>query len=73
MKNIHEVIRQTELKIVQLEKEVEGLRILAPMLAGNWHQLEETKIIPPAEPDGICSGKQPELSKGTPKLPSQSR
>jgi hypothetical protein len=33
MKNIYEVLRQKELEIKRLEKEIEALRIVAPMLA----------------------------------------
>jgi hypothetical protein len=33
MKNIYEVLRQKELQISQLAKEVEALRIVAPLLS----------------------------------------
>ena len=37
MKNVYEVLRQKELELTRLEKEVEALRIAAPLLS------EETK------------------------------
>jgi hypothetical protein len=33
MKNVYEVLRQKELELTRLEKEVEALRIAAPLLA----------------------------------------
>jgi hypothetical protein len=33
MKDIYEVLRQKELQIAQLEKEVEALRVVAPLLS----------------------------------------
>ena len=33
MKNVYEVLRQKELKISKLKKEVEALRVAAPLLA----------------------------------------
>jgi hypothetical protein len=43
MKNVYEVLRQKELEVSRLEKEVEALRIAAPLLsedgeAGNGNQ-----------------------------------
>ena len=33
MKNVYEVLRQKELEVSRLEKEVEALRVAAPLLA----------------------------------------
>jgi hypothetical protein len=33
MKNVYEVLRQKELELARLEKEVEALRVAAPLLA----------------------------------------
>jgi hypothetical protein len=33
MKNVYEVLRQKELELTRLEKEVEALRLVAPLLA----------------------------------------
>jgi len=33
MKNVHEVLRQKELEVSRLEKEVEALRVAAPLLS----------------------------------------
>ncbi|MGA7079900.1 MAG: hypothetical protein WBQ43_07375 [Terriglobales bacterium] len=33
MKNVYEVLRQKELELIRLEKEVEALRVAAPLLS----------------------------------------
>jgi hypothetical protein len=35
MKNVYEVLRQKELELTRLEKEVEALRVVAPLLSDN--------------------------------------
>jgi hypothetical protein len=42
MKNIYEVLRQKELELTRLEKEVEALRIAAPLLSEEKEQVAET-------------------------------
>ena len=41
MKNVYEVLRQKELELTRLEKEVEALRIAAPLLSEEKEQLAE--------------------------------
>ncbi len=41
MKNVYEVLRQKELELTSLEKEVEALRVAAPLLSDEKEQLAE--------------------------------
>jgi hypothetical protein len=41
MKNVYEVLRQKELELARLEKEVEALRVAAPLLSDEKEQLGE--------------------------------
>jgi len=41
MKNVYEVLRQKELELTRLEKEVEALRVAAPLLSEEKEQLAE--------------------------------
>ncbi|MGA9640252.1 MAG: hypothetical protein WBQ72_02555 [Terriglobales bacterium] len=43
MKNVFEVLRQKELELARLEKEVEALRLAAPLLAEDKEQAEAPK------------------------------
>lgn len=42
MKNVYEVLRQKELELARLEKEVEALRVAAPLLSDDKESLEAT-------------------------------
>jgi hypothetical protein len=42
MKNVYEVLRQKELELTRLEKEVEALRIAAPLLSEEKESVSET-------------------------------
>ncbi len=42
MKNVYEVLRQKELELTRLEKEVEALRVAAPLLSDEKEALAET-------------------------------
>ena len=44
MKNVYEVLRQKELELARLEKEVEALRVVAPLLS------DENNAIPGEAP-----------------------
>jgi hypothetical protein len=44
MKNVYEVLRQKELELARLEKEVEALRIAAPLLSD---EMKESVSEPP--------------------------
>ncbi|MGA2002846.1 MAG: hypothetical protein ABSG70_05670 [Terriglobales bacterium] len=41
MKNVYEVLRQKELELSRLEKEVEALRVAAPLLSDEKETLSE--------------------------------
>lgn len=41
MKNVYEVLRQKELELTRLEKEVEALRIAAPLLSEDKESLSD--------------------------------
>jgi len=46
MKNVYEVLRQKELELARLEKEVEALRVAAPLLSDEKEPLEATNNKP---------------------------
>jgi len=46
MKNVYEVLRQKELELARLEKEVEALRVAAPLLSDDKDTLEATNNKP---------------------------
>ncbi len=54
MKNVYEVLRQKELELTRLEKEVEALRVAAPLLSDEKEQAVEapkpTLTAAPAQP-----------------------
>jgi hypothetical protein len=43
MKNVYEVLRQKELELARLEKEVEALRVAAPLLSDDKEAAQENK------------------------------
>lgn len=43
MKNVYEVLRQKELELTRLEKEVEALRVAAPLLSDEKETQEANK------------------------------
>jgi hypothetical protein len=43
MKNVYEVLRQKELELARLEKEVEALRVAAPLLSEDKEATEAPK------------------------------
>lgn len=56
MKNVYEVLRQKELELARLEKEVEALRVAAPLLS------EENKELQ-------AEAAKPTLTTATPQQP----
>jgi len=44
MKNVYEVLRQKELELTRLEKEVEALRIAAPLLSEEKESLDSAPL-----------------------------
>jgi hypothetical protein len=53
MKNVYEVLRQKELELTRLEKEVEALRVAAPLLSEEKETLAEAP-----KPSLAASGPQ---------------
>ncbi|HXU16345.1 MAG TPA: hypothetical protein VN708_14530 [Terriglobales bacterium] len=47
MKNVYEVLRQKELELARLEKEVEALRVAAPLLSDEKETITDTTIAKP--------------------------
>jgi hypothetical protein len=45
MKNVYEVLRQKEIELARLEKEVEALRMVAPLLSEEKEGVEASKAI----------------------------
>jgi hypothetical protein len=54
MKNVYEVLRQKELELTRLEKEVEALRVAAPLLSEEKEQMAEAP-----KPTLAASSQQP--------------
>jgi len=50
MKNVYEVLRQKEQELARLEKEVEALRIAAPLLSEEKEQISDTTAKPALAP-----------------------
>jgi hypothetical protein len=47
MKNVYEVLRQKELELARLEKEVEALRVAAPLLSDEKETATDTAVSKP--------------------------
>jgi hypothetical protein len=53
MKNVYEVLRQKEMELTRLEKEVEALRLVAPLLSEEKENISEvTKTALPTAVNG---------------------
>jgi len=60
MKNVYEVLRQKELELARLEKEVEALRVAAPLLSDDKDIASlETAVAKPAHSTPVASPQQP--------------
>jgi len=65
MKNVYEVLRQKELELARLEKEVEALRIAAPLLS------EESKeLLPEVKPTLTAAAPQQPVRMPAPAVSS---
>ncbi len=68
MKNVYEVLRQKEMELTRLEKEVEALRLVAPLLSEeNKEALSD--IAKPALATAV-NGPQPSARMSVPSSPS---
>jgi hypothetical protein len=52
MKNVYEVLRQKEMELTRLEKEVEALRLVAPLLSEEKENALDTKSALPTAVNG---------------------
>ena len=59
MKNVYEVLRQKELEVSRLEKEVEALRVVAPILSEDGEEGNENE---PTLPRAVNDTPQPDHS-----------
>jgi hypothetical protein len=65
MKNVYEVLRQKEMELTRLEKEVEALRLVAPLLSEEKEMNSEvTKSVLPT----AVNGPQPALRIPSPPV-----
>jgi hypothetical protein len=67
MKNVYEVLRQKEMELTRLEKEVEALRLVAPLLSEEKEMLADT--IKPALAAAV-NGPQPTARIPIPSSPT---
>ena len=66
MKNVYEVLRQKEMELTRLEKEVEALRLVAPLLSEEKESLSE--VAKPALATAV-NGPQPSSRIAVPAPP----
>ncbi len=59
MKNVYEVLRQKELELARLEKEVEALRVAAPLLSDGSDASSDTVIAKPTLAATASTPQQP--------------
>jgi hypothetical protein len=67
MKNVYEVLRQKEMELTRLEKEVEALRLVAPLLSEEKESLSD--ISKPSLATAV-NGPQPAARMTVPAPPS---
>jgi len=67
MKNVYEVLRQKEMELTRLEKEVEALRLVAPLLSEEKESVSE--IAKSAMPAAV-NGPQPTARIPVPAAPA---
>ena len=68
MKNVYEVLRQKEMELTRLEKEVEALRLVAPLLSEEKESLSEVSVSKPALATAV-NGPQPTSRIAVPAPP----
>jgi hypothetical protein len=59
MKNVYEVLRQKELELARLEKEVEALRVAAPLLSDEKETAADTTMAKPTLTAAAPAPQQP--------------
>ena len=69
MKNVYEVLRQKEIELTRLEKEVEALRLVAPLLSEEKESVAE--MAKPALPTAVNGPQTPRISvPASPSIPA---
>lgn len=68
MKNVYEVLRQKEMELTRLEKEVEALRLVAPLLSEEKESIADT--VKSALPTAVNAGPQVAPRIPVPSTPS---
>jgi hypothetical protein len=69
MKNVYEVLRQKEMELTRLEKEVEALRLVAPLLSEEKEGLAE--MAKPALPTAVNGPQAARISvPAAPSIPA---
>jgi hypothetical protein len=58
MKNVYEVLRQKEMELIRLEKEVEALRLVAPLLSEE-KEMNSDLAKPASLPQAVNGPQQP--------------
>jgi len=73
MKNVYEVLRQKELELTRLEKEVEALRIAAPLLSEEMKEsVSESKpTLTPTGPQQPIRVPSPAVTAAAPAPPAR--
>lgn len=59
MKNVYEVLRQKEMELTRLEKEVEALRLVAPLLSEEKENASDSKSALPTAVNGPTPARIP--------------
>ncbi len=59
MKNVYEVLRQKELELARLEKEVEALRVAAPLLSDEKETVADAAMAKPTLTAAAPAPQQP--------------
>lgn len=59
MKNVYEVLRQKELELAKLEKEVEALRVAAPLLSDDKESASDASSKPTLAAANSSAAQQP--------------
>jgi hypothetical protein len=65
MKNVYEVLRQKELELTRLEKEVDALRVAAPLLS------DEKEALAEASKPGLTASAPPQPVRIPPAVAAQ--
>jgi hypothetical protein len=68
MKNVYEVLRQKEMELTRLEKEVEALRLVAPLLSEEKEMAAD--MAKPALATAVNAGPQPPARIPVPSTPT---